>query len=59
MKKNVTLNELAALIAREVGYNSILALDPTKPDGTPRKFLDTTKLTRLGWKPTINLEEGI
>jgi GDP-L-fucose synthase len=57
--EDVTINELAALIAREVGYNGILALDPTKPDGTPRKLLDTTKLTRLGWKPKIKLEEGI
>jgi len=57
--EDVTINELAALIAREVGYKGILALDPTKPDGTPRKLLDTTKLTRLGWKPMIKLEEGI
>jgi nucleoside-diphosphate-sugar epimerase len=37
----------------------IFEFDTTKPDGTPRKLMDTTKLTNLGWKPSIKLEEGI
>jgi len=44
---------------REVGYTGALEYDTTKPDGTPRKLMDTTKLTKLGWKPSIKLEEGI
>ena len=56
---DVTIKELATLIASEVGYTGSLEFDTTKPDGTPRKLMDTTKLTNLGWKPSINLKEGI
>lgn len=57
--EDVTIKELATLIASEVGYTGSLEFDTTKPDGTPRKLMDTTKLTNLGWKPKIRLEEGI
>jgi GDP-L-fucose synthase len=57
--EDVTIKELATLIALEVGYTGSLEFDTTKPDGTPRKLMDTTKLTKLGWKPSINLKEGI
>ena len=57
--EDVTIKELAMLIASEVGYTGSLEFDTTKPDGTPRKLMDTTKLTNLGWKPSINLKEGI
>ncbi len=57
--EDVTIKDLATLIASEVGYNGSLEFDTTKPDGTPRKLMDTSKLTKLGWKPSINLEEGI
>ncbi len=57
--EDVTIKELATLIASEVGYTGSLEFDTTKPDGTPRKLMDTTKLTHLGWKPSINLKEGI
>ena len=57
--EDVTIKELATLIASEVGYTGSLEFDTTKPDGTPRKLMDTTKLTNLGWKPSINLKEGI
>lgn len=57
--EDVSIKELATLIATEVGYTGTLEFDTTKPDGTPRKLMDTTKLTNLGWKPSINLEEGI
>jgi GDP-L-fucose synthase len=56
---DVTIQELAATIADVVGFNGRLKLDTTKPDGTPRKLLDITKLLRLGWKPTTSLKEGL
>ena len=56
---DVTIKELATLIASEVGYTGSLEFDTTKPDGTPRKLLDTTKINNLGWKPSIKLQEGI
>jgi GDP-L-fucose synthase len=56
---DVSIKEVAEIIAREVGYKGILEFDTTKPDGTPRKLLDTTKINNLGWKPLIKLEEGI
>jgi len=57
--KDVSIKELADLIVSEVGYNGHLIFDATKPDGTPRKLMDTSKLTNLGWSPYINLVEGI
>ena len=57
--EDVSIKELATLIATEVVYTGSLEFDTTKPDGTPRKLMDTTKLTHLGWKPSINLKEGI
>jgi GDP-L-fucose synthase len=56
---DVSIKEVAEIIAREVGYKGILEFDTAKPDGTPRKLLDTTKINNLGWKPLIKLEEGI
>ena len=57
--EDVSIKELATLVATEVGYTGALQFDTTKPDGTPRKLMDTTKLTNLGWKPSIQLKEGI
>ena len=57
--KDVSIKELAELIAAEVGYEGNLVFDSTKPDGTPRKLMDTSKINKLGWKPSINLQEGI
>ena len=57
--EDVSIKELATLISTVVGYTGNLEFDTTKPDGTPRKLMDTTKLTNLGWKPSISLEEGI
>ena len=56
---DVSIKELATLIASEVGYLGNLEFDATKPDGTPRKLMDTNKLTKFGWKPAIALKEGI
>ena len=55
--EDVTIKELATLIASEVGYNGVLEFDITKPDGTPQKLMDTTKLTKLGWKPSIKIQD--
>lgn len=57
--EDVSIKELATLIATEVGFTGSLEFDTSKPDGTPRKLMDTTKLTKLGWKPSIKLETGI
>jgi len=56
---DVTIKELAELISKEVGYDGKIKYDISKPDGTPRKLLDITKLQSLGWKPSVSLEEGI
>ena len=56
---DVTILELAKLIARVVGFTGQISTDPSKPDGTPRKLLDSSKLTSLGWQPRIGLEEGL
>ena len=57
--EDVSIKELATLIAAEVGYTGALEFDTSKPDGTPRKLLDTTKINNLGWKPFIKLQVGI
>jgi len=54
-----TIAELTATIAGVVGFRGSLRFDSSKPDGTPRKLLDTTRLTTLGWVPTIKLETGV
>jgi GDP-L-fucose synthase len=56
---DISVRELAELICDVVGFHGELAWDATKPDGTPRKLLDVTKLTNLGWRPTIPLRDGI
>jgi len=57
--EDVSIKELANRVATEVGYTGALEFDTTKPDGTPRKLLDTTKINNLGWKPSIILKDGI
>jgi GDP-L-fucose synthase len=56
---DVTITELARLIADIVGFHGRFAFNISKPDGTPRKLLDVSKLTMLGWRPQIDLEAGI
>lgn len=56
---DVTITELAMLIKEIVGYEGTLVYDHTKPDGTPRKLMDVSKLTNLGWKYSINLKDGL
>lgn len=57
--EEISIRELAELICDVVGFEGELAFDKTKPDGTPRKLLDVSKLTKLGWRATIPLREGI
>jgi GDP-L-fucose synthase len=57
--KDLSIRQLAELIARTVGYRGALRFDPTKPDGTPRKLLDVSALHALGWSAKIELESGI
>jgi len=57
--EDVTIRELAELAAKVVGYQGQLVFDSSKPDGTPRKLMDVSRLHRLGWKHTIPLEQGI
>ncbi len=57
--EDVSIRELAELICEVVGYTGRLQFDTSKPDGTPRKLLDTTRLQQLGWKPRIGLRDGI
>ena len=57
--EDISIRELAELICDVVGFDGELVWDATKPDGTPRKLLDTTKLRALGWQPTIPLRQGV
>jgi GDP-L-fucose synthase len=57
--KDVSISELAALVARIVGYSGTARFNPSMPDGTPRKLLDVSKMTALGWRASIALEEGL
>jgi GDP-L-fucose synthase len=57
--EDVTIKELAEMVATVSGFQGRLVFDSTKPDGTPRKLLDTSRLTSLGWKPKITLKTGI
>lgn len=57
--RDVTLKELSRYISEAAGYRGLTEWDSSKPDGTPKKLLDTSKLSGLGWKPRIPLQEGI
>lgn len=57
--QEISIRALAELIADVVGYKGAFAMDVSKPDGTPRKLLDTTRMDRLGWHPTIGLRDGV
>ena len=56
---DVTIKELTEIVAKVIGYKGEIIWDKTKPDGTPRKLLDSSEIFKTGWKPKINLEEGI
>jgi GDP-L-fucose synthase len=56
---DLTIAELAKTIGKVVGYEGKIEFDSTKPDGSPRKLMDSTRLNKLGWKAKVNLEEGL
>jgi len=56
---DLTIRELAEQIGRIVGYTGRIEYDPSKPDGTPRKLMDSGRLRALGWQPKVGLEEGL
>jgi GDP-L-fucose synthase len=56
---DVTIRELAELVAEVVGFQGRLSFDTSRPDGTPRKLLDVRRLDALGWRPTISLQDGL
>jgi GDP-L-fucose synthase len=57
--EDLSIKELAETVASVIGYSGKLRFDPTKPDGTPRKLMDISKIRALGWTPKISLEQGI
>ena len=57
--EDVTVRELAETIQKVVGFQGQISWDSSKPDGTPRKLMDISKLKSLGWRPSVNLEEGL
>jgi len=57
--EDVTVRELAEMVAKVVGFEGTLVFDTAKPDGTPRKLLDVRRLHRLGWRHSVELEDGI
>ena len=57
--EEVTILELAEMVKKVTGYQGEIVLDPSKPDGTPRKLTDISRLKAMGWQPKITLEEGL
>jgi GDP-L-fucose synthase len=57
--EDITIRELAELIRKVLGYTGEIRFDQSKPDGTPRKLLDVTRLRQMGWRPAIGLPEGV
>lgn len=57
--EDITIAEFARMVARVVGYTGEISFDPSRPDGTPRKLLDVSRLAKLGWRASTSLEDGI
>ena len=56
---DITIKELAHAVAKATGYQGSISFDATKPDGAPRKWMDSGRLNHLGWAPKVNLEDGL
>jgi len=56
---DITIKELAEVIKMVVGFNGGITFDTSKPDGAPRKLMDSSRLNNLGWQPFITLKEGL
>ena len=57
--KDISIADLSALISEIAGYDGKIVYDRTKPDGTPQKLLDITKIKKVGWEPKISLRDGL
>jgi GDP-L-fucose synthase len=57
--EDLAIREIAGIVREVVGYTGAITYDTSKPDGTPRKLLDVTRLKAMGWSPRIGLREGI
>jgi len=57
--KDISIRELAELVAKTVGYSGDIVFDSSRPDGAPRKLLDTSRMRAIGWDPRISLTAGI
>jgi GDP-L-fucose synthase len=56
---DLTIAELAKIISKVIDYQGEIVFDPSKPDGAPRKFMDSSRLKTLGWEAPVDLEEGL
>lgn len=56
---DITIKELAQAVSKATGYQGNIDFDPTQPDGSPRKLMDSARLNALGWRPQMNLEQGL
>ena len=56
---DVTIADLAKTVAKVIAYQGEIAFDPSKPDGTPKKLMDSSRLNRMGWEPKVGLEQGL
>ena len=56
---DVTIAELASAVAKATGYQGSISFDPSKPDGSPRKWMDSGRLNRLGWHAEVSLDDGL
>lgn len=57
--EDISIKQLAELVGEEIGFEGTIHFDTSKPDGTPRKLMDSSKIRSMGWKPNISLREGI
>lgn len=57
--RDITIRELALAVSKTIAYQGQIVFDPSKPDGTPRKLMDSSRLNALGWRPTVGLEDGL
>jgi GDP-L-fucose synthase len=57
--EEVTITELAAIVANVVGFSGRIRFDPARPDGVPRKIVDSSRIRSLGWTPEVPLRDGI
>jgi len=57
--QEITIHDLVQLVAHVVGYTGNILWDDAKPDGMPRKLMDSSRISQLGWQPSISLKEGV